>query len=89
MKQAIERQGINQVNGGYQQLVSAGTYRIDKEKRTNVLGYGIVARGSDGKPILARTVGDAFKLIRKDAVNFATNLVGDKASVLVIWRVEL
>lgn len=88
MKTETCKLGINRHPHGYDHIVPAGTYRIEKLKRTNVLGHGIVARGERGEEFTARTTGAAKQLIEREAARFAARFVTPQDSVLVVWRVQ-
>lgn len=88
MKVETLQQGFNKQRGGYERLVNAGSFRIERAKRTNVLGHGIMASGDGLKDFTAFTVDAARARIAKHATRIAFKQVGDKASVLVVWQVK-
>lgn len=77
--------GFNQARGGYAQAVDAGTFSIEKAKRTNVLGHGIIAKGPGGFTFTAFTEDAALRKIEHLATFKHSNT---KDSVLVVWRVR-
>lgn len=81
------RQGFNKQGAGYAQVFDAGSYSIARAKRTNVLGHGIIASG-DGFKFSGFTTDAAQAAIAKHATSNAFKLVGEKGSVLVVWKVK-
>lgn len=87
MKIETVKDGYNKQRGGYERIVAAGSYRIEKLKRTNVLGHGIMVTGDRGLHTTTFTLDAAKKLIARDAATFAFKQTGDRASVLVVYHV--
>lgn len=86
-KESVEKLGINGRHGQYESLVAAGRYKIEKAKRTNVLGHDIIVRTPAGREFSVRGKGAAYKSIREDAKRFATKVASKSGSVLVVWSV--